>query len=71
MTKLGRDSHFVRIRLDIPECTYRHLLELYELAKAQGVTENPDVVAASCIDSVHELVFKKGEKNGEERQTEK
>lgn len=71
MTKLGRDQYFIRLRVDIPECTYRHLLDLFEMAKAQGVTENPDVVLASCIDSVHELVFKEERKNGKERQTEK
>nr|DAE42457.1 MAG TPA: hypothetical protein [Caudoviricetes sp.] len=60
MKQVGRNSDFVRIRLDIPKDTYRNLMELYKLAKAQGVTENPDVIAASCIDSVHELIFKKG-----------
>lgn len=63
MTKLGRDQYFVRLRVDIPEGTYRHLLELFEMAKARGITENPDVVLASCIDSVHELVFKEERKN--------
>lgn len=66
MMKLGIDSDFVRVRLDIPRQTYEHLMELYKLARAKGVTENPDVVAASCIDSVHELIFKKEEENGRE-----
>lgn len=66
MMKLGIDPGFVRVRLDIPRQTYEHLIELYKLAKAQGVTENPDVVAASCIDSVHELIFKKEGENGRE-----
>lgn len=66
MMKLGIDSGFVRVRLDIPRQTYEHLMELYKLAKTRGVTENPDVVAASCIDSIHELVFKKECANGRE-----
>lgn len=66
MMKLGIDSGFVRVRLDIPRQTYEHLMELYKLARAKGVTENPDVVAASCIDSVHELIFKKEGENGRE-----
>lgn len=64
MKQVGRNSDFVRIRLDIPKDTYRNLMELLKLSKAQGVTENPDVVAASCIDSVYELVFKEMGKNG-------
>lgn len=64
MKQVGRNSDFVRIRLDIPKGTYRNLMELFKLSKAQGVTENPDVVAASCIDSVYELVFKEVGKNG-------
>lgn len=67
MKNLGRDSVFVRIRLDISKDTYQNLMELYELAKTQGVTENPDVVAASCIDSIHELVFKKEEGENERK----
>lgn len=63
MEKLGRDSFFVRIRLDIPRQTYEHLMELYDQARAKGITESPDVVAASCIDSVHELIFKKDGEN--------
>lgn len=63
MKQLGRDGYFVRVRLDIPRQTYEHLMELLKLSKAQGVTENPDVVVASCIDSVHELVFKEVGKN--------
>lgn len=58
MKQVGRNSDFVRIRLNIPRDTYRNLMELLKLSKEQGVTENPDVVAASCIDSVYELVFK-------------
>lgn len=66
MIKLGMNSDFVRIRLDIPRQTYEHFMELYELAKVRGFTENPDVIAASCIDSIHELVFKKEGENGRE-----
>ena len=66
MKQVGRNSDFVRIRLDIPRLTYEHLMELLKLSKAQGVTENPDVVAASCIDATYDLIFKEVEKNGRE-----
>lgn len=68
MKQVGRNSDFVRIRLDIPKDTYRNLMELLKLSKARGVTENPDVVAASCIDSVYELVFKEVGKNGSKKE---
>lgn len=58
MKQVGRNSDFVRIRLDIPRLTYEHLMELLKLSKAQGGTENPDVVAASCIDAIHRLMLK-------------
>lgn len=64
MKQVGRNPDFVRIRLDIPRLTYEHFMELLKLSKTQGITENPDVVAASCIDSVYELVFKEVGKNG-------
>lgn len=60
MKQVGRNPDFVRIRLDIPKETYRNLMELLNLSKTQGITENPDVVAASCIDAIHELALRKG-----------
>lgn len=68
MKQVGRNSDFVRVRLDIPRLAYEHLMELLKLSKAQGVTENPDVVVASCIDSVYELVFKETGKNGSKKE---
>lgn len=66
MKQLDRNSDFVRIRLDIPRLTYEHLMELLKLSKSQLVTENPDVVAASCIDDTYDLIFKEADKNGRE-----
>lgn len=68
MKQVGKNSDFVRIRLDMPRDTYEHLIELYKIAKAKGVTENPDVVVASCIDSIHELVFRKGMIDGKKKE---
>ena len=68
MKQVGRNSDFVRIRLDLNRLTYEHLIELLKLSKAQGITENPDVVVASCIDSVYELVLKEVGKNGSKKE---
>lgn len=66
MKQLGRNSDFVRIRLDIPKDTYRNLMEMYKYAKANEITSSPDVVAASCIDATYDLIFKEVYKNGRE-----
>lgn len=57
MKQVGRNSDFVRIRLDIPKDTYRNLMELYKYAKANEITSSPDVVAAGCIDTIHRLML--------------
>ena len=66
MKQLDRNSDFVRIRLDIPRLTYEHFMELVKLSKSQLITDNPDVVAASCIDATYYLLFKEVDKNGRE-----
>lgn len=57
MKNLGRDSGFVRIRLDIPRDTYKHLMEICKYGEANEITSSPDVVAASCIDTIHRLML--------------
>ena len=59
MKQLGRNSDFVRIRLDIPKDTYRNLMAIYKYAKANGITSSPDVVAVSCIDIIYRLLLEK------------
>ena len=57
MKQLDRNSDFVRIRLDIPKDIYRNLMEMYKYAKTNEITSSPDVVAASCIDTIHRLML--------------
>ena len=57
MKQLGRNSDFVRIRLDVPKDTYRNFMEMYKYAKANGITSSPDAVAVSCIDAIHRLML--------------
>lgn len=59
MKQLDRNSDFVRIRLDIPNDTYRNLMAIYKYAEANGITSSPDVVAVSCIDIIYRLLLKK------------
>lgn len=57
MKQVDRKSDFVMICLDIPKDTYRNLMAIYKYAKANGINASLDVVAASCIDAVHQVLL--------------
>lgn len=64
MMKLNRDSDMVRIRVDIPQKTYEHIMEMVKL---NDVTNSPDVVVAGCIDSIYDMTVSHNWKYKEEK----
>lgn len=62
MIKVNVPGQMVKLQVTVPLATYEHLNELLIVARARGTTKSGDVVVASCIDTIYELMFDKEEK---------